>query len=396
MKSVKDLDVSGKKVLVRVDYNLPLDEHQAITDDNRIKATLPLIRYLLEHDTRIVLISHMGRPKGKRVPELSLAPAAQRLEELLGQSVGFVNDCTGPEVQTAVDSMVTGDIVLLENLRFHEGEKSNDPGFAKQLATLCDCFVNEAFSVSHRTQASVVGLPQLVKASGAGFLLEKEIACYKNSVEAPKRPLTAIVGGAKVSSKLSALNNLLNHVDTLIIGGAMANTFLKSRGIDVGGSMVEDDLVATAGEILKKAAEKNVNCLLPVDVVVAETFDKNAEKKTVSVDQIPAQWMAMDMGPGSTAIFSQAIETSRTIVWNGPMGVFEMERFRRGTCDLAQAVAASPAFCVVGGGDTGLAVNVCQVAEKMDYISTGGGAFLHLMEGRTLPGVTALEESGKI
>jgi len=396
MKSVKDLDVAGKRVLVRVDYNLPLDEHQAITDDNRIKATLPLIRYLLKYDTRIILISHMGRPKGKRVPELSLAPAAKRLEELLGQSVGFVNDCVGPEVQVAVDNMVSGDIVLLENLRFHEGEKSNDLEFAKQLAALCDCFVNEAFSVSHRTQASVVGLPQRVKESGAGFLLEKEIACYRDSVEAPKRPLTAIVGGAKVSSKLSALNNLLNHVDTLIIGGAMANTFLKSRGIDVGASMVEDDLMTTAAEILKKAVEKKVNCLLPVDVVVAETFDKNAEKKKVSVDQIPAQWMAMDIGPETTAIFSKAVEASGTIVWNGPMGVFEMERFRSGTCDLAQAIAASPAFCVVGGGDTGLAVNVCQVAEKMDYISTGGGAFLHLMEGRALPGVTALNESGTI
>jgi len=396
MKSVKDLDVAGKRVLVRVDYNLPLDEHQKITDDNRIKATLPLIEYLLEQGTRIILISHMGRPNGKRVPELSLAPAAERLEERLGHPVRFVNDCTGPEVQTAVDSMVSGDIVLLENLRFYGGEKSNDLEFAKQLAALCDCFVNDAFAVSHRAQASVVGIPQLVKTSGAGFLLEKELACYRNSVEAPKRPLTAIVGGAKVSSKLGALNNLLNHVDTLIIGGAMANTFLKSRGMEVGASMVEEDLVATAEEILKKAAEKKVNCLLPVDVVVAEAFDKNAEKKTVSVDQIPAHWMAMDMGPETTALFSKAIETSGTLVWNGPMGVFEMERFRSGTCDLAQAVAASPAFCVVGGGDTGVAVKVCQVAEKMDYISTGGGAFLHLMEGRALPGVTALEESGKI
>ncbi|SMC36222.1 phosphoglycerate kinase [Desulfocicer vacuolatum DSM 3385] len=396
MKSVKDLDLEGKRVLVRVDYNLPLDEHQVITDDNRIKATLPLIRYLLEHDTRIILISHMGRPRGKRVPELSLAPAARRLEALLSHPVTFVNDCIGPEVHAAVEKMVPGDIVLLENLRFHGEEQANDPEFAKQFAALCDCFVNEAFSVSHRTQASVVGISRVVKMSGAGFLLEKEIACYRNSVEAPKRPLTAVVGGAKVSSKLSALNNLINHVDTLIIGGAMANTFLKSRGIDVGASMVEDELVATAGEILKKAAEKKVNCLLPVDVVIAETFDKNAEKKIVSVENIPRQWMVMDIGPETTAAFSRAVETSATIVWNGPMGVFEMERFRSGTCGVAQAIAASRGFCVVGGGDTGLAVNVCRVTEKMDYISTGGGAFLYLMEGRTLPGVTALEKLDKI
>ncbi len=395
MKSVRDLELAGKRVLVRVDYNLPLDEHQTITDDNRIKATLPLIRYLLEKNGRIILISHMGRPGGKRLPELSLAPAAKRLGELLGQPVAFVNDCIGPEVKRVVENLAPGDIVLLENLRFHGDEKSNSPEFARELASLCDCFVNEAFAVSHRTQASVVGIPRLVKDSAAGFLLEKEIACYRNSVEAPHRPLTAIVGGAKVSSKLGTLENLLNHVDTLIIGGAMANTFLKSQGIDVGGSLVEEELVTIASDILKKAVAKKVQCLLPIDLVVAETFHKDADKKTVSVDNIPAGWMAMDIGPDTIDLFSRAVESSGTIVWNGPMGVFEMERFRDGTCGVARAVALSRAFSVVGGGDTGLAVNVCQVAPEMDYISTGGGAFLHLMEGRALPGVMALEESGK-
>ena len=394
MKSVRDLDLEGKRVLVRVDYNLPLDERRNITDDNRIKATLPLIRYLLEKNVRIILISHMGRPGGKRLPELSLAPVAKRLSELLEKPVGFVGDCIGPEVKTAVENMISGDILLLENLRFHGDEKSNSPEFARELASLCDCFVNEAFAVSHRTQASVVGIPRLVKDSAAGFLLEKEIACYRNSVEAPHRPLTAIVGGAKVSSKLGTLENLLNHVDTLLIGGAMANTFLKSQDIDVGGSLVEEDLVSIAGNILKKAAEKKVKCLLPLDVVVAHHFDKDAQRKTVGVDAIPEGWMTMDIGPETIDLFSRTIETSGTVVWNGPMGVFEMERFRDGTCGVARSVALSRAFSVVGGGDTGLAVNVCQVASEMDYISTGGGAFLHLMEGRALPGVMALEDSG--
>ena len=396
MKSVRDLKLADKRVLVRVDYNLPLDEHQNITDDNRIKATIPLVRYLLEKNSRIILISHMGRPAGKRLPELSLAPAAERLAELLGQPVKFVNDCIGPEVRAAAETMVPGDILLLENLRFHEDEKFNAPEFARELASLCDCFVNEAFAVSHRTQASVVGIPRLVKDAAAGFLLEKEIACYRNSVEAPRRPLTAIVGGAKVSSKLATLENLLNHVDTLIIGGAMANTFLKSQGMDVGASLVESDLVATAGGILEKALAKKVECLLPVDVVVADSFAKDAHKKTVAVDKIPQDWTAMDIGPDTISLFSRTIETSGTIVWNGPMGVFEMERFCDGTCGVARAVAMSQAFSVVGGGDTGLAVNVCQVVSEMDYISTGGGAFLHLMEGRALPGVTALEEAGNI
>ncbi|GAB6143659.1 phosphoglycerate kinase [Desulfocicer niacini] len=396
MKSVRDLQLPGKRVLVRVDYNLPLDEHQVITDDNRIRATLPLIHYLLEKNSRIILISHMGRPGGKRLPEFSLAPVAQRLAELLGQPVKFLNDCIGPEVRAAVENMAPGEVILLENLRFHEDEKFNAPEFARELASLCDCFVNEAFAVSHRTQASVVGIPRLVKDSAAGFLLEKEISCYRNSVEAPRRPLTAIVGGAKVSSKLATLENLLNHVDTLIIGGAMANTFLKSQGIDMEASLVEADLVATAGAILNKARARKVQCLLPVDLVVASAFDKDADKKTVAVDKIPLDWMAMDIGPDTIALFSRAIESSGTIVWNGPMGVFEMKRFCDGTCGVARAIALSQAFSVVGGGDTGLAVNVCQVAAEMDYISTGGGAFLHLMEGRALPAVTALEEAGKV
>ena len=395
MKSVQDLETAGKRVLVRVDYNLPLDAQQRITDDNRIRATLPLIHHLLEQKSRIILISHMGRPAGQRIPELSLAPVARRLSELLERPIGFVNDCIGPEVKAAVAALAPGEILLLENLRFHEDEKFNDPGFSRELASLCDCYVNEAFAVSHRTQASVVGVPRLVAASGAGFLLEKEIGCYRCAVEAPRHPLTAIVGGAKVSSKLGTLENLLKFVDTLIIGGAMANTFLKSRGYTVGASMVEEELLATASHILDQAETRNVQTLLPVDLVVAEQFDKDADKRIVAVDDVPSDWMALDIGPETVREYARTLASSGTIVWNGPMGVFEMPRFRDGTCGVARAVAASPGVSVVGGGDTGLAVKVCEVAADMDYISTGGGAFLHLMEGRELPGVTALESAGK-
>ncbi|MCP4118168.1 MAG: phosphoglycerate kinase [Desulfobacteraceae bacterium] len=391
MKTVRDIELNGKAILVRVDYNLPMDEHLNIADDNRIRATLPLIQYLMDKGGKIILASHMGRPKGKRVPGLSLAPAAKRLSELLGRPVGFVDDCLGPVVEERVASLTPGEILLLENLRYYNEETANDREFAEKLASLCDVFVNNAFSVSHREQASVVAITEFTAQACAGFLLEKEVKCFRDSVENPSRPLVAIVGGAKVSSKLGALKNMLKYVDRLIIGGAMANTFLKGRGIDTGSSMIEADLVGTAAAIVEEAKERGVDLLLPVDLVAADRFDADAETREVSVDAIPGTWMGLDIGPKSGALFAKALEDAGTIVWNGPMGVFEMERFCGGTKAVADAVAASSAFSVVGGGDTGLAVKMCRVADKMSYISTGGGAFLHLMEGRELPGVAVLE-----
>jgi phosphoglycerate kinase len=391
MKTVRDIEIKDKTILVRVDYNLPMDENLNIADDNRIRATLPLIKDLMDKGGKIVLASHMGRPKGKKVAALSLAPAAKRLSELLGRPVGFVDDCIGAGVEERVASLVPGEILLLENLRFYNEETANDRGFARKLASLCDVFVNNAFSVSHREQASVVAITEFAPQSCAGFLLEKEVKCFRDSVENPSRPLVAIVGGAKVSSKLNALKNMLKYVDRLIIGGAMANTFLKGQGIDTGASMIEKDLVETSAAIVEEAKEQGVDLLLPVDLVVADRFDANAETREVGVDAIPETWMGLDIGPETCALFVRALEDAGTIVWNGPMGVFEMERFCGGTKAVADAVAGSSAFSVVGGGDTGLAVKVCRVADKMSYISTGGGAFLHLMEGHELPGVAVLK-----
>lgn len=390
MKSVRDIDVLDKKVLVRVDYNLPMDEALTITDDNRIKATLPLIEYLKDHGACIILISHMGRPKGERVSKLSLAPAALRLSQLLRQEVDFIDDCIGEKVRKRVNKLKKGEIILLENLRFHGQEKSNDPQFAQKLANLCDVYVNDAFAVSHRDQASVTGITEFAPISVAGFLLEKELQSYYDSVENPEKPLVAIIGGAKVSGKLEALQNMLNFVDKLIIGGAMANTFLKSQGIDTKGSLIENDLVETAQLIVKQAEEKSVQLLLPIDLVAAEKFDNDALTKVVDLKNIPDNWIALDIGPKTCDLYTKAISDAGTIVWNGPMGVFEMDKFIAGTRRVADAVAESNAFSIIGGGDTGLAVKKCNVAEKVSYISTGGGAFLHLMEGKQLPGVKAL------
>lgn len=390
MKTLKEIDVKAKTVLVRCDYNVPTDENGAITDDNRITATIELIDYLLQQNARIVLASHMGRPGGKKDPALSLRPVAARLSELISRKVAFADDCIGDSVKEKVNALQEGEILVLENLRFHEEEKKNDPRFAKELASLCDVYVNEAFAVSHRSQASVTGIPKYAPASGAGFLLEKEVRNYLDSVKNPVRPLIALIGGAKVSGKLEALRNMLNYVDKLIIGGAMANTFLKARGIDTRGSMVEDDLVDTAADIMRTAEEKSIELLLPVDLVAADRFSKDAQTVKVPVDQIPAEWMGLDIGPKTADRFAKALENAGTIVWNGPMGVFEMPAFMEGTRKVAEAVARSGAFSIVGGGDTGLAVKMSGVSDSISFISTGGGAFLHMMEGRELPGVTAL------
>jgi len=390
MKSIRDIDVTSKIVFVRVDYNVPVDENLNITDDNRIKATLDLITYLLEQNAKIILASHMGRPDGKRDPKFSLAQVAKRLSHLLDKPVLFADDCIGENVTKMVNKLENGQILMLENLRFHHEEKENNEEFSQKLASLCDVYVNNAFAVSHRDQASVTGIPKFAQQSAAGFLLEKEVQSYYDSVENPQRPLVAIIGGAKVSGKLAALENMLKFVDKLIIGGAMANTFLKSQGVDTRGSMIEEDLLKTAADIVKKAKEKGVDFLLPRDLICADKFDKDARIKEVLVDQIPDQWMALDIGPETALRYAKAIADAKTIVWNGPMGVFEMEKFISGTQTIADAIADSSAFSIVGGGDTGLAAKKCNVADKVSYISTGGGAFLHLMEGKQLPGVVAL------
>ena len=391
MKSVRDVAVEGKRVFVRVDYNLPMDEECNITDDNRIRATLDLIEFLRDAKARIILASHLGRPKKGPEKKFSLAPAARRLSQLMDQEVRFAEDCVGEGVEAMISGLENGQILMLENLRFHGEEKANDPEFAKKLAKLCDVYVNNAFSVSHRDQASVTGMVKFVPQACAGFLLEKELASYYDSVENPKRPLVAVIGGAKVSSKLAALENMLNFVDKLIIGGAMANTFLNSQGVDTKGSMIETDLLDKAASIVTQAKQKGIELLLPVDLVVAEKFDKDAPSKAVTLDEIPDSWMALDIGPETGKRFAQALKEAGTIVWNGPMGVFEMAPFLAGTRTVAQAIADSSAFSVVGGGDTGLAAKVCGVTDRISYISTGGGAFLHLMEGKKLPGAVALE-----
>jgi len=391
MRSVRDIDVASKRVFVRVDYNVPIDEELNITDDNRILETLDLILYLVGQNAKIIIASHMGRPKGKKDPKFSLATVCKRLSQLLDKQILFADDCIGDSVIKMVGQLINGQILMLENLRFHSGEEKNDDTFAKKLADLCDVYVNDAFAVSHRDQASITGIPKFVPESCAGFLLEKEIQSYHNSIENPKRPLVAIIGGAKVSSKLEALENMLKFVDKLIIGGAMANTFLKSQGVDTKGSMIEQDLLPKAADIVQAAKEKGVDLLLPHDLVCADRFDKDALVKEVLIDQIPDQWMAMDIGPKTALQYAKAIENAGTIVWNGPMGVFEMDKFISGTQTIADAIVASSAFSIVGGGDTGLAAKKCNVADKVSYISTGGGAFLHLMEGKKLPGVVALE-----
>jgi phosphoglycerate kinase len=394
MKSVRDIAVEGKRVFVRVDYNLPMDENANITDDNRIRQTLDLIQYLMDRQARIILASHLGRPKNGYEKRFSLAPVAEHLSGLVGQTVLFADDCIGEAVQDQVARLQNGDILMLENLRFHKEEKSNDDGFARKLAALCDVYVNNAFAVSHRDQASVTGMVAHVPVAVAGFLLEREMNAYAEAFENPRRPLTAVIGGAKVSGKLEALENLLNVVDQMIIGGAMANTFLLSQGIDVKASLKETDLAETATRIIEKAREKKIQLLLPEDLVVADAFTDTARKKTVSIDAVPDGWMAMDIGPRTAERFSQAVAGANTIVWNGPMGVFEMPSFMAGTCDIARAIATAGAFSMVGGGDTGLAARQCGVVDQVSYVSTGGGAFLHLMEGKKLPGVTALNKCG--
>lgn len=390
MKRIHDIDVAKKRVLMRVDFNVPMDADGVITDDTRIRGVLPTITYLIEQGARVVLCSHCGRPKGQVQAKFSLAPAAKRLGELLNKTIVMAPDCIGEESMALADALRPGEILLLENLRFHAQEQKNDPAFAKALAAFGDCYINDAFAVSHRPDASVEGVTHYFTEKAAGLLLYNEIDFFNRAVANPIRPLTAILGGAKVSSKLTAIRNMLDRVDRMIIGGAMANTFLKAQGVEIGKSLVENDLLDTAKELLAYAAQKGVVMHLPLDFVIADAFAAEAAAKVVRLDEVPPQWMILDIGPDTVAAFSEALGGSKTIVWNGPMGAFEMAPFANGSMAMVQAVIASGALSIVGGGDTNVVINQAKAGDKVSYMSTGGGAFLELMEGKKLPGVTAL------
>mgnify|MGYP003598688323 FL=1 len=391
MKTLKELELAGKRVLVRVDFNVPMNESGEITDDLRIRTVLPTLRYLVEQRARVIICTHMGRPKGQRVEKFSLAPVAALTAEMLGRPVPLAPDCIGDEVAAAVAALKDGDCLMLENLRFHPEEEKNDAAFSRQLAAVADVYVNDAFAVSHRAHASVVGVTAHVPEKAAGFLLQKEMEYFQRAIGTPQRPLVAIVGGAKVSGKLEALQNMLGRVDRMIIGGAMANTFLKSQGYNVGASKVEDDLLETARQLLVQARAQGIKVYLPVDVIAADRFAPDAVSKQVTIQDIPDNWMALDIGPASVVLFNEALADAKTIVWNGPMGAFEMDAYARGTMALAHTVASSHALSVTGGGDSNAAVKQSGEAENISYMSTGGGAFLMLMEGKELPGIKALD-----
>jgi phosphoglycerate kinase len=386
-KTIRDIQVEGKRVLVRVDFNVPLAEGK-VADDTRIRAALPTIHYLIEHGAKVILMSHLGRPKGKVVDGLRLNSVAERLSELLGRPVSKLDDCVGPEVEAAVAKMHPGDIILLENTRFHPEERSNDPTFARKLAALGDIFVNDAFGAAHRAHASTVGVAEVLP-SVAGFLMEKELTFLGQALTAPEHPFVAILGGAKISDKIGVIDNLLTKVNALLIGGGMANTFLKAQGHEVGQSLVEDDSLDVAREMLNRAGEKLV---LPVDVVVADRFDAEANSKIVSVSQVPETWRILDIGPETVNLFKQRLVGARTVVWNGPMGVFEFPRFAEGTFAIARFLADLEATTIIGGGDSAAAVEQAGLADRMTHISTGGGASLEVLEGKELPGVAVLED----
>jgi phosphoglycerate kinase len=393
MKTIKDIDISGKKVLIRVDMNVPMDEHNNIADDTRIRAVLPTLNYALDENGKLIIASHMGRPKGKVDSAFGLAPVAKRLSRLLKKEVRFAPDCIGPEVSSMVNEMQQGDVLLLENLRFHPEEEKNDDSFARELASLCDIYVNDAFAVAHRKNASVVAITRYAPVCVAGFLLKNELNYFTQAIEEPARPLVAIIGGAKVSDKLGALENLLKRVDKLLIGGAMANTFLKCMDYDVGESMVENGLLWDARSIMKTATKRGIGFYIPVDAVVADRFDKDAETKIMPIQEVPDRWLIMDIGPATSLLYSEVLYDAKTIIWNGPMGVFEMDAFSRGTSSVVNYVANSYALTIAGGGSTDVAIHRAGESHRITYISTGGGAFLDLLEGKTLPAVAALEEA---
>jgi phosphoglycerate kinase len=387
-------DLQGKKVFIRVDFNIPLDENQNITEDTRIRAVLPTINYILDAGASVVLASHLGRPKGEWKQKYSMAPAAKRLSRLLGKEVRLAPDCIGDAVKRMIDALQPGDVLMLENVRFYEGEEKNDENFAKALANGCDIYINDAFAVSHRAHASVEAITRFFPIAAAGFLLKKEINFFEKAMDNPIRPLVAILGGAKVSGKLEVLANLINKVDKVIIGGGMAFTFIKALGYNVGKSLVEENLIETARKTYELARSKGIKFYLPVDCVVADRFQPEAETKVTTTQEIPDGWMALDIGPATVALFAEALQNAKTIIWNGPMGVFEMDAFSRGTYAMVSAVANSYALTIVGGGDTDSAVHRAGEFAKISYISTGGGAFLELLEGKQLPGIKVLEDHG--
>jgi phosphoglycerate kinase len=386
--------LQGKKVFIRVDFNVPLDENQNITEDTRIRAVLPTINYILDGGAAVVLASHLGRPKGERKPKYSMAPAAIRLSRFLGKEVRLAPDCIGEEVRKLVGAMQPGEVLMLENVRFYEGEEKNDENFAKDLANGCDIYINDAFAVSHRAHASVEAITRFFPVVAAGFLMKNEINFFDKAMYNPIRPLVAILGGAKVSGKLEVLENLINKVDKIIIGGGMAFTFIKALGYNIGKSLVDDSLIDTARKTYELARNKGIKFYLPVDCVVADQFKPEAETKVTTIQEIPEGWMALDIGPATVALFTEALQNAKTIIWNGPMGVFEMDAFSRGTYAMVSAVANSYALTIVGGGDTDSAVHRAGEFAKISYISTGGGAFLELLEGKKLPGIKVLEDHG--
>lgn len=389
-KTVEDINVSGKKVLVRCDFNVPLKDGE-ITSDKRIVASLPTIKYLIDHNAKVILCSHLGRPKGEFKPEFSLAPVAKRLSELLGREVKMAKDVVGESAQALAAELKDGDVMLLENVRFHAEETKNDPEFSKALASLAEIYVNDAFGSAHRAHSSTTGVADYLPAV-CGYLIQKEIEFMGGALENPKRPLVAILGGAKVSDKIGVINNLLDKVDTLIVGGGMAYTFFVAKGYHVGTSLVEEDKVELAKDMMNKAAEKGVKFLLPIDNVVGKEFDADTEYQTINSDEFPEGWMGLDIGPKTRELFADAVKGSGTVIWNGPMGVSEWDHFANGTIAVATAVAESGAISIIGGGDSAAAVQKLGFADKMSHISTGGGASLEFLEGKELPGIAALNE----
>jgi phosphoglycerate kinase len=392
VKFIDEIDIKAKTIFIRVDFNVPLDQNLNITDDTRIRAVLPTINYCLEADARVILASHLGRPKGQRVQGASLAPVARRLAYRLHKKVNLAPDCVGPEVDKLKEAMKPGDVLLLENLRFHAGEEKHDTAFAQELMKGIDIYVDDAFAVAHRAHASVEAVTHFAPICVGGFLMRDEVHYFHRAMEDPARPLVALIGGAKISSKLEALHNLLHHVDKMIVGGAMANTFFKSMGYEVGKSLVDETLVSAAKGIMAEALEKNVKFYLPVDCVVADKLDRHAETKITPVQEVPQDWLIADIGPATVTLFGEALQNGKTIIWNGPMGAFEYDAFSRGTMAMVQKVAESYALTIVGGGDTDVALHKAGDFQKFSYVSTGGGAFIELLEGKKLPGIQALVE----
>ena len=393
--SIDKVDLKDKRVLVRVDFNVPLDDKLNVTNDIRIVESFPTIKKIIDSSGKAILMSHLGRPKGERKPEFSLKPAAERLSKLLNKNVLLAPDCIGTETEKIVSNMKAGDVVLLENLRFHKEEEKNDPEFAKQLASLGDVYINDAFGSAHRAHASTEGVTKFIKTCAAGYLMQKELDYLGSALSNPKRPYCAVLGGAKISGKIDVINNLLDKVDSLIIGGGMAFTFFKAQGKEIGKSLLEAEKLDLAKELLNKISKSKVKLLLPVDIVVAEEFKNDSPSSIVNVDEIPSDKMGLDIGPETIKLFSDVVMKSKTIVWNGPMGVFEMDNFAKGTFSIAQTLAEATvkgSVTVIGGGDSAAAIDKAGLKDKVSHVSTGGGASLEFLEGKTLPGVAALND----